>query len=240
MSAGGAKVGRIAPLERAAVAEEVASVVRHDLRNRLASIRNAVYFLDKKLGQGSSDQDPRIARFLTLIQEQVASANEILSERATHDGLFGAERGDVSLEPLVARALEESARFRPEEASRIRIDATGRVMIDADPREVVLAIQCLLENALDVANERVRVSVRDDGIEAHVEVIDDGPGFADDAVAQATTAFFTTKPGHAGLGLNIASRVARRYGGRLEVAPNSESRGGHVALCFPKLGGHDG
>lgn len=38
MNARAFKADRIAPLERAAVVEEATSVLRHDLRNRLAAI----------------------------------------------------------------------------------------------------------------------------------------------------------------------------------------------------------
>jgi hypothetical protein len=39
----------LGPVEQAAAAEEMLSVMRHDLRNRLATVRNAVYFIRRKL-----------------------------------------------------------------------------------------------------------------------------------------------------------------------------------------------
>jgi signal transduction histidine kinase len=49
-------------------------------------------------------------------------------------------------------------------------------------------------------------------------VIDEGGGLAPDVQDRMLEPFFTTKPGHQGLGLSIARRIASRWGGTLEVA----------------------
>ena len=80
------------------------------------------------------------------------------------------------------------------------------------------------------------VTVRggDDG-QAHVEVADGGPGFSPEALAAAFTPFVAAKPGRLGIGLALASRVARRSGGDADAA-NQPGGGAKVTLAVPLSG----
>jgi C4-dicarboxylate-specific signal transduction histidine kinase len=63
-------------------------------------------------------------------------------------------------------------------------------------------------------------------------VSDDGPGIAD--AARCLERFETTKPGHLGLGLCMARRIASRLGGDLVIGrPES---GAQVSLLVPLPG----
>lgn len=59
-------------------------------------------------------------------------------------------------------------------------------------------------------------------------VQDSGPGIADPA--QVLTPFFSSKPSQMGAGLKIARRIARRWGGELQVSPSAQ--GANVSLHF--------
>jgi C4-dicarboxylate-specific signal transduction histidine kinase len=63
-----------------------------------------------------------------------------------------------------------------------------------------------------------------------LEIEDSGPGFTAEALQQATAPFFTTKVVGLGLGLTIARRIVENCGGRLELAPPTENRGGLVRI----------
>ena len=66
-------------LERASVAEEVASVLRHDLRNNLASIRNAAFYLRRRTKDTELwRSDPRMAQFFGLIDDTVLVSTGLL------------------------------------------------------------------------------------------------------------------------------------------------------------------
>ena len=63
-------------------------------------------------------------------------------------------------------------------------------------------------------------------------ITDDGPG-TQLTLDQASEPFFTTKEGHAGLGLPIARRVARRFGGDIELGPATATMGLVATLHLP-------
>ena len=73
---------------------------RHSLRNRLGSIRNAAFFLARKLHDDWKQAEPRLPEFLELIQSEVALAEELLQRPS--DSLCDC---DVSLESAIPLAL---------------------------------------------------------------------------------------------------------------------------------------
>lgn len=98
----------------------------------------------------------------------------------------------------------------------------------ADPESLSEALAHLLANAGEsIGNDTgvVRIETRpgaDDGVE--ISISDTGPPLTEEAASRAFDPLFTTKPGHAGLGLSIARRIAELHGGRLELDVRSGSK----------------
>jgi signal transduction histidine kinase len=109
------------------------------------------------------------------------------------------------------------------------VEAWDDAEVLVDPRELALAVRCLVENAVEATSGKGPVSVRGsrDGDRFVIEVADGGPGIEESRREEAMRAFFTTKPGHAGVGLAIARRIARRYDGAFVLG--SSPSGGLVA-----------
>jgi hypothetical protein len=64
-------------------AEKVASVLRHNLRNKFSSILNAVSYIERSLEKMELlGRDPRIARFFELIGKELEAADGLLDQRA--------------------------------------------------------------------------------------------------------------------------------------------------------------
>src|SRR4051812_8633496 len=74
--------GSLDALERVIIAEELASLIRHELRNNLSSIRNAAFYL-KRRAQTTHlwEGDQRVPQFFTLIEELVVGSTRVLDER---------------------------------------------------------------------------------------------------------------------------------------------------------------
>ncbi len=218
--------------ERAAIAEEVASAVRHDLRNKLAAIRNASFYIRRRLAKTDAwSADPRLEELSGVIQQEATASNELLSERLGLKHLFApvVERTDAGERVRHAIAC---ARIPREGEVRVEIDAhVGEV--DADPTELALAIRCLLENASEATDGQGAVEVRAFPLDSYcvIEVEDRGPGIPTAERGLVLKPFHTTKKGHAGLGLNIAARIARRYRGRMVLG--EPPSGALVAIHLP-------
>ncbi len=56
-----------------------------------------------------------------------------------------------------------------------------------------------------------------------VQVLDNGPGIAEEIQPKLFTPFFTTREGHSGLGLAISRKLLSQMDGRLELRNRSPS-----------------
>jgi signal transduction histidine kinase len=166
-----------------------------------------------------------------MLRTRVGAAVELLGREIAPPK---ADPEPVDPRARAARLVEEIAVPSGVELFGPGMASTAHVRIVPD--ELDLALLCLLENAVDAAATnggavRVRCAVRGGDMVA-LEIDDDGPGITPDALDHGFDAFFTTKPGHLGLGLPISRRIAYRWAGRVEVGPGS-SGGTHATLLFP-------
>jgi signal transduction histidine kinase len=232
--------------EAVALAEEIASAARHDLRNRLAAIRGAMYYLQRRFAMTELwDSDPRVPQFITVIGDEVERATLVLAERLTLSQLYTRRVARVDVEECARLAIEH-ARLRgrtdlslvvdaaPQDAAPASEGGTVRLPwgVTADRNELALALRCLVENAAEAIEGAGTITVRirptDPGLQ--VQILDTGPGFQGDAARCALDPYFTTKEGHAGLGLNIVQRICKRYGGTVTLG--EPDRRPQVTLSF--------
>jgi two-component system sensor histidine kinase RegB len=147
----------------------------------------------------------------------------------------GQARGEA-MESVAARALVSDiaaawASQHPAVAFVESSEGLGGARIAAEPA-LGQAIWSLLENAAEASPSEVVLGATIDGECVIIAVSDRGPGFGERQLRSAGQLYQSTKgPGH-GLGLFLASNVARQLGGSLEVA-NRDGGGAEVRLLLP-------
>ena len=120
---------------------------------------------------------------------------------------------------------------------RLELDVAG--VLHADPEALRSALDALLENAVKYTESHAAITLRAHAVggEIVIEVIDDGSGIPDDAIASIFDRFAraddarTRAHGGVGLGLAIVAAIAHAHGGRCTV----ERRNGQTvfALVLP-------
>jgi len=104
--------------------------------------------------------------------------------------------------------------------------------------QIVQILLNLLLNAADACDGRgtVRTGVRTSPDEVRISISDTGVGIPADARNRLFTPFFTTKEQGkgVGLGLFISESIARRHGGRIDIA-STPGAGSTFTLCVPRL-----
>ncbi len=196
----------------------------HELRAPLAVMRTET---DVALAKERSAAEYRAA--LETIAGEVERIDTLVG------ALLVAARADsarLQIEPVDAGeiALLTVQRFASAAAARgiaIKTDAGDEAFVEGDAQALDRALAAILHNALDLARESINVEVRriDDRVE--IAVVDDGPGFSDEALAHGTERFWrgesARRRGSTGLGLSIADAIARAHGGAVyltNVAPH--------------------
>ncbi|MCC6142242.1 MAG: ATP-binding protein, partial [Candidatus Hydrogenedentes bacterium] len=92
----------------------------------------------------------------------------------------------------------------------------------------------VLQNAVDAAGEggRVQIDAAQEAGHLEIRVSDDGPGMSPAERQLAGAPFYSTRDGHAGLGLVRARALAARVGGSVEIY-SERGRGSVTVLSLP-------
>lgn len=231
---------QLARSRRLATTGQLAAGVAHEINNPLAAItacaEATLHDLRARPETAALAAEGRWDYYLEEIVRQALRCKEITRGLLDLARQRRARREAVALNALV----EQAARLFEQRAAGVRFDlhldpAVGEVATDeAMVRQV---LDNLLSNALDAVAGRGRVSVSThlEGGRVAVEVADDGPGIAPDAMARIFDPFFTTKdPGRgSGLGLAISLTLAEALGGAL-TAESKPGAGSRFRLWLPR------
>jgi len=218
-------------VELLALLEEASTPLRHDVRNRLASVRNLSFFVRRKLAtEVAPERDPRVNDFLVKIEGEVQRTDELIdawSKRIQDTRPAAEER--VSVRDCLRLAMD-SARLPSGVGLELSFSADEQLELVADREVLAFAVRCLIENSAEaIGSGLVRVHVERVAEQCRLVVSDQGPGIVD--AARCMERFESTKPGHLGLGLCMARRIASRLDGELLIGkPES---GAEVCLAVP-------
>ena len=208
----------------------------HQLRTPLAGLNLQVQRARKAgtpetLDACLADAESSAARASHLIEQMLVLAKAEAVDPAT-DGR------PVNLGAVARQVIE---RFLPlADQRRMDLGYEGDVQdVHAAGNEMLFAemLGNLVDNALRYGRVggRVTIETRQDGNDALVAVIDDGPGFADADQEQAFARFYrsdSSARGGAGLGLAIVREIAERYRGRMSLRSKA-GEGCRFELRFP-------
>ncbi|CAD6512459.1 ATP-binding protein [Paraburkholderia metrosideri] len=146
----------------------------------------------------------------------------------------------VPLKPaLVAKnALLANQRNAQQKNISVMLMGDLRAEINAEPVLIGILLDNLLDNAIKYgrAGGSVEVAIQHTDDRVQVTVRDDGPGVAPDDLARLTNRFFRATGNQAtgsGLGLSIVSRIAEHFGASLRLGTGIGDRGLAVEVTFP-------
>jgi two-component system OmpR family sensor kinase len=218
----GERIAREAAAQaRRVAAEELVTVLAHDLRTPLTPLTGYLTLLHKRLRKDGRSKDVEYVEQATLAAARLQRMTaDLLDAGRLDQGIFA-----LSLQPvdLVDLTRETATMLRTPDAP-IDVRAPDELVIQADPDRLRQALENLIGNALAHSPAGVPVVVavaeeaRDDGAWAVLAVRDEGPGIPP---ARLPTLFDRFARGSAstglGLGLYLARGIAAAHGGTLTV-----------------------
>jgi two-component system sensor histidine kinase ChvG len=219
--------------------ETFAGDVVHELKNPLASIRNA----NEMIADVSDAADRR--RFVRVIELEVARMERLLSgvrEITVIDARMATEKPDeVDVGQLLVKIVD-GFRLREGERVRYQLDVgPGPLTVEATDDRLTQVFENLLDNALSFSppGSTIVVSVGAENRDVITRVADAGPGIPEANLTRIFDRFFTHRPdasrhsgGHTGLGLAIVRTIVQAYGGTISAA-NAE-RGAVFTVHLPR------
>ena len=205
----------------------VAAGLAHEIGNPLASLSTRLSLMQEK-------DDPSFWReSIDVLQQQISRISRIVYGVARFSRPPRLEPVACSVNALVADALEV-VRFH-EGAKRCQIGmelASVLPKVTATPDQLIQVFLNLGLNALEAMPEggTLTVTTRSDGGRVEVTFRDTGPGLTEEAKSKMFDAFYTSKAGGMGLGLNIAKSIITGHKGRIDFENHPEG-----GACFRVL-----
>jgi nitrogen-specific signal transduction histidine kinase len=210
---------RTAEADRAALWQELARALAHEIRNPLVAIRAAGQLLPEQ------HADPEFRREFTALIESECGRLDGLVERVEDVAAAAPniERTPLALPELVARAVE---------AGKKRAGSSREIPIACEPAlppvtgvadRIERAVEHLVANALEALPEgghggvRVAIGSRPSNDGVRIAIEDDGRGIDPALKDRLFSPFATTKHQTFGIGLPLVRRCVTDHGGELHI-----------------------
>jgi two-component system OmpR family sensor kinase len=223
-------------------AEEILTVMAHDLGNLLTPLKARVELLERRArreGQNTYERE------LLLINQSVTRlkwlATDLLDVARLRQGLFTLRHHTFDL----VEVLRDMVPIWSTLQHPIDLHAPDQVMLMADQQRIQQAIENLLSNATTHADPGTAVQVivnkeqSSDGAWVQVTISSQGPPIPPDLLASLFLPFAKgAQSTGMGLGLYLAERIAHAHHGSLTVRTEAEPTRTHFVLSWPLTSGN--
>jgi signal transduction histidine kinase len=217
--------------ERVKVSQNVAVAIAQELRNPVFAIASAAQLLRYRI-----TDDPLVDKNIGRILREAERLNGLVSSLVDYG-----RPAPVRLAPgdpdHVWAAVVENHRGALESRALLihHAPAEPRASCAIDDGQFAQACSHALVNAIDAAPEgsdlTISSTTASDGA-WRSQLHNDGPPVRADALPHVFELLFTTKPGHAGIGLAVAHRIVSEHGGTIALE-NADAGGATLTLTLP-------
>ncbi|MDQ3043578.1 MAG: ATP-binding protein [Chloroflexota bacterium] len=244
---GGWDTEQLGSLDRAK--DEFLSVVAHELRNPLTSLRGNLQLMARRIQRannpGRAEEMERFETILAQTDRMAELVNRLLDVSRADMDKFDLAFASTDAVALV-RAAAANVRGVAKERS-IDVEAPAKLPVVWDQVRIEQVLANLLSNAIKYAPEgAIEVNVESTGEEVRISVRDHGPGVEDAFKARLFERYYRAPRENAvgeasgsqaaeglGLGLYISRKIVDGHGGTLSVS-DADGGGAVFTLTLPR------
>lgn len=224
--------------------DEFLAMLAHELRNPLASIRNALQIMHKQ----SHDGHAGVRDAHGIIERQVETlsrlVDDLLDANRITRGKMRLQKEPLDVADIVARAIESS---RPLiDAHRHQLNVTlpkEPLLVRADLTRMAQVLSNLLNNAAKYTPEggRIDLTVEKRQREVVIGVRDTGMGIPAELLPKVFDLFtqvdrtLDRAEGGLGIGLTLVRRLTEMHGGTVEASSPGPGQGSEFVVRLPLL-----
>jgi len=179
------------------------SLTRHDVGNKLMTIRNSVYLLRKHVGD-----DPRVTKYFEAIDSAVNSANRLFDFSRVYEKI-GAEKPSVV---DVGEAFDQAISLIPNLGKIKIINECHNLKVVADSL-LVQVFHNLVDNTIKYGGfvSQIKFYFLENDDKKHLIYEDNGEGISFENKSKLFNEGFSTG-GSTGLGLSLIKKIVEFYG----------------------------
>jgi two-component system, sporulation sensor kinase A len=212
--------------EKMSIAGQLAAGIAHEIRNPLTSIKGFLQLLQA----GVNRKDV----YYKIMIEEIEKMETITSELLFISKPLTDNKQEESLFEMIEDVMEL---LRPQaKLKNITLDVNGEEpSVYCDKSQIKQVFINIIKNAIEAMEEpgKITVMIREMNHEIIIDIVDEGPGIAEEVIHKLGEPFFTTKQQGTGLGLMITKQLLERHQAMLEILQN-EVKGSTFRIIFPK------
>ena len=213
-----------APLhqQQSVTQKNIIRVLSHELRNSLTPMASMADTLlsnqNTELGDNQSAFDDQQVR---LVLSRIKQRSERLLSFIEQYSQLSQLPKPKSIWFDINELIDEAIAMMTDKCS---VTLQGNAQCFGDMQQVAQILINLFKNAHEACEEsisKLKVKVYQQQDMQVIEVIDNGPGFAN--LDNVLTPFYTTKTHGSGIGLSLCAEISRNHGGELSVANTTDN-----------------
>ncbi len=225
---------RLARSERLALVGQMLAQVTHEIRNPLNALSLNAEMLAEELGVLDPDRRTEAPALLGVVTREI---DRLTALTGHYLQLARRPRATLVLDDPVA-ILEDVTRLLGAELKErnvvVSCDFAAVGLVPVDGNQLRQAVLNLMRNAVESGATRLVLRLSNDVDDVVLSLVDDGPGFAPDALQHAFDPFFSTKAAGTGLGLAITKQILEDHDGTVAIRSGAAIGGTEVTLRWPR------
>ncbi|MGM0441811.1 MAG: ATP-binding protein [Elusimicrobiota bacterium] len=207
-----------------AALEEAISVISHDIRNPVSSLKTGMHYL-----KGSMDDDAgeRVKKIISISNTEIDALTSLLDEQREQVRRPPVQPENINFTEILDIAIEICN--IPE---NIKLDnqISDPLKLKVDKWEIVVALYHLFNNAVQAIennNGSIKISreipEEDSEERTIIKITDNGRGINKKNLDKVTQIYFSTKNNSSGMGLTISEGIIKRHRGKLKIKSDTKN-----------------
>ncbi len=226
--------------EKMAAIGELSAAIAHDFRNPLAAISGSAQLMAMDLANQSREDSTSQSLNDIILRESNRMAKTITD--------FLQFARPIAMTPEwfdLARMVEETISQLASGDSRyqgctVNVEIPDQLYCWADRQQLQIILSHLLENSCIASSQTMQpvvVRAREDKQQEQsvicIQVIDHGPGIAEEIRQKIFTPFYSTREDSTGLGLSIVRQLLEHHDGKITILDPGQEAGCIIEICLP-------
>ncbi|MEW8394799.1 MAG: ATP-binding protein, partial [Candidatus Thiodiazotropha sp.] len=199
----------------------MASMIAHDLRNPLSSVKMCMQMLSKQA-------ESELAELSVIALDQIRYMENILTDMLTYARPEAVKVEWVNIEKLLDTTLLSLQRRIDESKVALEVDhRPGLPALPADANKLRQLFSNLIVNAIQATENRSaddrKIEIQsnqvltESGSTIEVSICDNGDGLPEEELERLFEPFYTTRTKGTGLGLAIVQQIVDQHHGRVQL-----------------------